>query len=85
MNANVFKTFLEGMAWAEQGADGFGDLQSLMEPEFENHMRTLVLKAELWTGGLLDAKFEPGKVRPPEHIVGSCSTALPGCHDFLQS
>jgi hypothetical protein len=64
MNAQIFKTFLGGMAWAEQGTDGFGNLQYLTKSRYDDHMKNLIGTADLWSGSLQDSKFEAGKVRP---------------------
>ncbi len=63
MNAQVFKKYLQNRAWAQEGVDDFGDLQYLMRANYEKGMENLIEIAEVWSTGLKDVAFKPGKVR----------------------
>ena len=64
MNAATFRKFLNGMAWAQVPVEDFGNLSYLRQDAYEATQSRLVSSAQLWQESLIDAAFEPEKVKP---------------------
>lgn len=62
MNAATFRKFLQGMAWAQEPIEDFGDLGYLRRDAYEAAQADALAKAELWQGSLANAAFEAEKV-----------------------
>ena len=76
MRANYYRQYLRSMQWAEQGADGFGDLSQLALPAYEERTARLVAAAVPWPGGSMEeAPLTPGHVRHLTRLTLTPQTA----------
>ena len=62
MNAATFRTFLNGMAWAQEPVTIFGDLSYLQKEAYEAAQAQAMAAAELWQGSFGESHFVPGQV-----------------------
>lgn len=77
MQKSVFKRYLAHMLWSRQPVLDWGDLSSLLLPQYEAKMEALVANATIWKQPInaqTVAAAEKGKV--PPSLIACTSTSL---------
>lgn len=52
MQRSVFKRYLAKMSWSREAVTDWGDLSYLLLSNYDEHLRQLLHKAQLWEGSL---------------------------------